>query len=223
MTSPPPLFDLSGKTALVTGSSRGLGLVMARALGLAGASVILNGRNAETLNLAAAELQADGIDCRPSVFDVCDEAGIRTAVAEIEKQAGAVEILVNNAGINIRQPLETFSAEDWDGLMDINLKGAFLVSKQVAPGMIGRKSGKIINVCSMQSELGRPGITPYAASKGGLKMLTRGMAVEWGKHNIQVNGIGPGYFKTELTRPIRNSTGGFAAARRQTGGAIRKS
>lgn len=196
------LFKLTGKTALVTGSSQGLGLTMAQGLLDAGASVILNGRNAKKLTRAIDRLNANKSDIHSVVFDVREENQIQKAIQDVEHNIGPIDILVNNAGINIRHPLENFPVEDWETVIDINLKGAFLVSKIIAQGMIQRKSGKIINVCSMQSELGRTTITPYAASKGGLKMLTKSMATELAKYNIQVNGIGPGYFKTDMTRPL---------------------
>lgn len=196
------LFSLSGKTALVTGSSRGLGLVLARGLARAGARVVLNGRDGTALASAADRLRAEGLDVAVSAFDVTDWAQVDEGIGRAEAEAGPVEILVNNAGIQRRKPLEDFPEEDFREVMESNLTSAFLVSKRVARGMIGRKSGKIVNVCSLQSEVGRPSIAPYAASKGALKMLTRGMAVEWAKHGIQVNAIGPGYFKTEMTRAL---------------------
>ncbi len=196
------LFSLSGKTALVTGSSRGLGLVLARGLARAGARVVLNGREEAVLATAADRLRAEGLDVAVSAFDVTDSAQVDEGIARAESAAGPFEILVNNAGIQRRRPLEDFPEEDFRAVMETNLTSAFLVSKRVARGMIERKSGKIVNVCSLQSEVGRPSIAPYAASKGALKMLTRGMAVEWAKYGIQVNAIGPGYFKTEMTRAL---------------------
>ncbi len=196
------LFSLSGKNALVTGSSRGLGFVLARGLGQAGARVVLNGRDEAVLASAAEKLRSEGLDVAVSAFDVTDSAQVEEGIARIETEVGPVEILVNNAGIQRRKPLEDFPEEDFREVLETNLTSAFLVSKRVARRMIGRKSGKIVNICSLQSEVGRPSITPYAASKGALKMLTRGMAVEWAKHGIQVNAIGPGYFKTEMTRAL---------------------
>jgi gluconate 5-dehydrogenase len=193
-------FDLSGKIALVTGSSQGLGLVMAQGLSDAGATIILNGRHKGKLENV--ELTQSGRPVHLSVFDVTNEKQIQNAVQQIEKNVGPIDILVNNAGINRRFTLESFPLKAWQEIIDTNLKGAFLVSRSVARSMIQRKSGKIINICSMQSELGRETISPYAASKGGLKMLTRGMATEWGQYNIQVNGLGPGYFKTHMTRKL---------------------
>lgn len=196
------LFSLKGRRALITGSSKGIGLAIAKGLAGAGADIVLNGRDAKRLETAAAEMEKQGFTVYTSAFDVCDQDRVGKALEQVEKDAGPVDILVNNAGINLRNPFEDYELEDWDRMMNVNLKGAFIVSQAFGRRMIERKAGKIINICSMQSELGRPTITPYAATKGGLKMLTKGMATEWGKHNIQVNGLGPGYFVTDLTRPL---------------------
>ena len=196
------LFDLSAKTALVTGSGGGLGLVMAKGLASHGAKVILHGRNREKVESAAAELAKAGFNVGSCTFDVADADAVENGVKAITAEHGPIDILVNNAGINLRHPLEEFPEKGWDELIATNLKAPWLVARAVVGGMIERRMGKIINICSIQSELGRPTIAPYAASKGGLKMLTRGMAVDWAKHSIQVNGIGPGYFKTELTRAL---------------------
>lgn len=196
------LFDLTGKIALVTGSSRGLGYTIAEGLGRAGATVVLNGVNEERLNQSVAALKDMGINAHGAAFDVTDSERIQAQVARIEAEIGPVDILFNNAGIQIRKPLETFDEADWRRLFDVNLTGAYLVAKAVVPGMIERRAGKIINICSVQSELARPSIAPYTASKGGLKNLTKGMATDWGKYNIQVNGLGPGYFVTEMTQPL---------------------
>ena len=196
------LFGLSSKVALTTGSSRGIGFALARGLAQAGATVILNGRDVEKLKHAQSSLKSEGIDVHISVFDVCDAPMIQRQLGNLEKEVGEVDILVNNAGIQIRGPLEHFEEENWRKIFDINLTGVFLTSKAVVQGMIRRRSGKIINICSVQSELARPSIAPYAATKGGLKMLTKAMATEWGKYNIQVNGIAPGYLKTEMTKPL---------------------
>ena len=196
------LFDLSGKIALITGSSRGLGYVFAEGLGSAGAAVILNGLDEERLGTAVERMRGSGITAHSYAFNIGDSSACCESIAAIEREIGPIDILVNNAGIQIRNALEEFEDDDWERLMNINLGSVFYVSKYVARGMIERKSGKIINICSIQSELGRPTIAPYTATKGGVKMLTKAMATEWGKHNIQVNGIGPGYFITDMTRPL---------------------
>jgi len=196
------LFDLTGRTALITGSSRGLGLVLARGLAQAGATVVLNGRNQAKLAEAVAALEADGLAASGCAFDVTDAASIDRGVGRIEAGVGPIDILVNNAGIQRRGPLESLDEADWREVMETNLTGPFLVSRRVVGGMIERERGKIINICSLMSELGRQTTGNYAASKGGLKMLTRAMAVEWARHNIQANGIGPGYFLTEMTRQL---------------------
>jgi gluconate 5-dehydrogenase len=196
-------FDLDGRTALVTGSSRGLGLVLARGLAEAGATVVMNGRAADTLEAAVADLTGSGLDARAAAFDVTDADAVEAAVARIEEEVGAIDILVNNAGVQARTPLQDFPLETWDTLISTNLTSAFLVSRAVAGRMIGRERGKIINICSLQSEVSRPGIAPYAATKGALKMLTKGMCADWAPHGINVNAIGPGYFVTDLTRPLR--------------------
>jgi gluconate 5-dehydrogenase len=190
------LFDLSGRTALVTGSTRGLGFALAHGLAGAGARVAINGRTHEACEAAAAEL--DG--AFPAPFDVTDEASIAAGVAAI----GQIDILVNNAGINVRAPLEAFSLEDWQRVLDVNLTSAFLVSRAVVPGMIERGRGKIVNTCSVTSEVGRETIGPYTASKGGLKQLTRAMCADWARHGIQANGIGPGYFRTEINTVLQD-------------------
>jgi gluconate 5-dehydrogenase len=196
------MFDLTGKIALVTGSSSGLGWSLAEGLGKAGATVVLNGRDAAKLAATAAEFAGQGIKTATSLFDVTKPETIAAAIARIEAETGPIDILVNNAGTQQRAPLDQFPDEGWDRLISTNLNSVFHVSKAVVQQMIQRKRGKIINICSVQSELGRPGIAPYAATKGALKMLTKGMAIDWGRHGIQVNGIGPGYFKTELNQAL---------------------
>lgn len=196
------IFNVRGKTALVTGSTGGLGNSLARGLAKHGATVILNGRNREKLSKKVRELSDEGYHVFGYPFDVTDSDQVKDAVARMEREVGAIDILVNNAGITLRAPLETFSEEDWNSVIGVNLTGAFLVAREVVQSMIRHRSGKIINIASVQSELGRPTIAPYTASKGGLKLLTKGMAIDWAKHNIQVNGIGPGYFKTEMTEPL---------------------
>jgi gluconate 5-dehydrogenase len=196
------LFDLTGKTALVTGSSTGIGLALARGLGGAGARVLLNGRNEARLNDAVRTLREEGIDAHAAGFDATSPEDVSKAIARIEAEIGAIDILVNNAGMQRRAPLEAFSHDQWRELMQTNVDSVFLVGKTVAPFMIARGAGKIINICSVQSELGRPNIAAYTATKGAVKMLTKGMAIDWGQHGIQVNGLGPGYFKTELTEAL---------------------
>ncbi|QDL38394.1 glucose 1-dehydrogenase [Rhodoferax sediminis] len=195
-------FRLDGRIALVTGSSGGIGFALARGLGQAGATVVLNGRNAGKLEQAAAALRGEGLQVHTRVFDVTQAASVQAAVDDIESTLGAIEILVNNAGMQIRGPLQDFPEPDWHQLMRTNVDSVFFVGQAVARKMIPRGRGKIINICSVQSELGRPGIAPYTASKGAVKMLTKGMAIDWGPHGINVNGLGPGYFKTELTEKL---------------------
>ena len=198
------LFDLQGKIALITGSGSGLGFAFAKGLGAAGADVVLNGRNEEKLAKAAAELESKGIKTHSYAFDVTVKTQVSENVALIESQIGPIDILVNNAGITRRGPIETLAEQDFKDTIGTNLTGAFLAAQQVAIRMIARKRGKIVNICSLLSEVGRPTNVAYAASKGGIKMLTKNLALELAKHNIQVNGIGPGYFVTELTQPLKD-------------------
>jgi gluconate 5-dehydrogenase len=193
---------LTGRRALVTGSSRGIGLALARGFAAAGASLVLNARDQTALERAAEDLRRQGGTVALAPFDATDGAGVRAAVDRIERDIGPIDILVNNAGMQRRMPLEDYPEETWREIMRTNLDSVFLVGQAVARHMIKRRKGKIINVCSVQSELGRPTIAPYTASKGGVKMLTKGMAIDWGKYNIQVNGLGPGYFKTELNAAL---------------------
>ncbi len=195
-------FRLHGRRALITGSSSGIGLALARALGQAGAALVLNGRNADKLQVAAKGLRAEGLAVSTAAFDVTDSDAVRQSIDAIEDSQGSIDILVNNAGMQIRNPLHEFIDADWHTLMKTNLDSVYFVGKAVAQKMIPRGCGKIINICSVQSELGRPGIAPYTASKGAVKMLTKGMAIDWGPHGITVNGLGPGYFKTELTEKL---------------------
>ena len=195
-------FDLTGRTALITGSSAGIGFALARGLAGAGARIVLNARNADKLEAAAATLRGEGADIVTASFDVTSGAAVKEAIDRIEREVGPIDILINNAGMQRRAPLDQFEEAHWHELMKTNLDSVFLVGQAVARHMIGRKHGKIVNVCSVQSELGRPGIAPYTASKGAVKMLTKGMAIDWGQHGIQVNGLGPGYFKTELNEAL---------------------
>ena len=198
------LFDLTGKIALVTGSTHGLGMAMAKGLGHAGATIIINGNSSQNkIDAAVHEFKKEGINAFGYKFNVADENEVIQAIQKIESEVGAIDILINNAGIIKRIPLIEMEVSEFKEVIDIDLVSPFIVSKQVAKGMIARKQGKIINICSMMSELGRNSVGAYAAAKGGLKMLTKNMATEWGKHNVQVNGIGPGYFATEQTAPIR--------------------
>lgn len=195
-------FRLDGRLALVTGSSAGIGLALARGLAQAGAAVVLNGRDAGRLAQAAAGLRGEGLTVHQRAFDVTSAAEVAAAVDAIEREVGAIDILVNNAGMQRRAPFQDFPAADWEQLMRTNLDSAFHVGQAVARRMIPRGRGRIINTCSVMSEIGRPGIAPYTASKGALKMLTKGMAIDLGPLGITVNGIGPGYFKTELNRAL---------------------
>ncbi|QXP53869.1 gluconate 5-dehydrogenase [Cellulophaga sp. HaHa_2_1] len=198
------LFDLKGKIALVTGSTHGLGMAMAMGLGKAGATIIVNGNSSQDkIDAALTAYKAEGIHAFGYKFNVTDEDQVKAAVKSIETEVGTIDILVNNAGIIKRTPLEDMEVSDFREVVDVDLVSPFIVSKHVVKGMIARKSGKIINICSMMSELGRNTVGAYAAAKGGLKMLTQNMATEWAKHNIQINGIGPGYFATTQTAPIR--------------------
>jgi gluconate 5-dehydrogenase len=196
------LFGLSGAVVLVTGSSAGIGLALARGLAGAGARVVVNGRTRNVVDATVDALRAEGADAHSSVFDVTEPAQIADAVRCIEGEVGPIDVLVNNAGIQRRAPLEDYPEETWRELMRANLDSVFYVSKAVAKGMIARKSGRIINIASVQAELARTNIAPYTASKGGVKMLTKGMATDWGKHGLRVNGIAPGYFKTVLNQAL---------------------
>ncbi|WP_019059162.1 SDR family oxidoreductase [Streptomyces prunicolor] len=194
-----PLFDISGRTALVTGSSRGIGLALAQGLLEAGCTVVLNGRDGERLTKAAAGLPGE---VRTAAFDVTDGPSVAAGIADVEDRVGPLDILVNNAGMQLRAPLLEFTDSDWHRIIDTNLTSAFLVGRETARRMTERGHGKIINICSLQSEVVRPGIAPYAATKGALKMLTKGMCADWGPSGVQVNGLGPGYIETELTQPL---------------------
>lgn len=197
------LFDLSGKRALITGGTHGLGMAMAKGIGLAGAKLIINGHSPDKMQDALDIYRKEGIDATGYLFDVTNDQSVREAIDKIEKEVGPIDILVNNAGIIKRIPVLEMDVADFRQVIDVDLVGPFIVSKHVGKYMVQRKAGKIINICSMMSELGRNTVTAYAAAKGGLKMLTKNMATEWAKYNIQVNGIGPGYFATEQTAPIR--------------------
>ena len=198
------LFNLTGKVALITGATHGLGMAMAKGIGQAGAMVIINGNSSqEKIDNAVAAFKAEGIQAFGYRFDVTSEEEVQNAIKRIESEVSPIDILVNNAGIIKRTPMVDMEVADFEQVIKVDLVSPFIVSKAVVKGMIQRKSGKIINICSMMSELGRNTVGAYAAAKGGLKMLTQNMCVEWAPHNIQVNGIGPGYFATEQTKPIR--------------------
>lgn len=197
------LFDLTGKIALVTGAVHGLGMAMAKGLGNAGATIVVNNHSDDSLQAAVKEYQDAGLKAHGYVFDVTDTAAVEAAIKKIESEVGPIDILVNNAGIIKRTPMVDMETEDFEQVIKVDLVGPFIVSKFVAKSMIKRGGGKIINICSMMSELGRDSVSAYAAAKGGLKMLTKSMATEWARFNIQTNGIGPGYFATSQTAPIR--------------------
>lgn len=197
------LFDLGGRIALVTGSSRGIGLTLACGLARAGARVVLHGRNERVLGEVRAHLASEtGADVFAATFDVTDADAVDAGISHIEAEVGAIEVLVNNAGIQRRTPFTEFPLADWNELIATNLTGAFLVAQRVARGMVERGEGKIVNIGSVQSQLGRAGITPYAASKGGIVMLTKGMCAELAPSGVQVNALAPGYFSTELTQAL---------------------
>ena len=196
-------FSLEGKVALVTGAAYGIGFAIATALAGAGAKIAFNCRSQSNLDKALADYAEKGIDARGYIADVTDEAQVSDLVAKIEKDLGGIDILVNNAGIIKRIPMLEMSAEDFRQVVDIDLTGPFICAKAVIPGMIKKGRGKIINICSMMSELGRETVSAYAAAKGGLKMLTRNICSEYGGANIQCNGIGPGYIATPQTAPLR--------------------
>jgi gluconate 5-dehydrogenase len=198
-----PIFDISERVALVTGSSRGIGRALARGLLEAGCVVVLNGRNGAALTQTRDELsELTGGTVLAEPFDVTDPAAVADGIARIEDRVGPIEILVNNTGAQHRTPFTEFSTEDWHRLVDTNLTSAFLVGREVARRMTPRGQGKIINICSVQSETVRPGIAAYSATKGGLKLLTKGMCADLGPSGIQVNGLAPGYFETELTAAL---------------------
>ena len=196
------LFDLTGKVALITGGGSGLGNAIARGLAEAGATVILNGRRRDKLEEAVAALRQSGLCAALSPFDVTDSSAVNAGIAAATAEHGCIDVLVNNAGMQHRQPIEDFSDADWMKVMNTNVNAAFFASRAVIPAMKARRSGKIINICSILSFISRPSIVPYATSKGGLAMFTKGVAVELASHNIQVNGIAPGFYKTEMNTAL---------------------
>ena len=195
-------FSLNGKVALVTGSNRGIGYSLARGLARAGASIVLNGRDRERTEAAARDLKDEGLAVSTSITDVTDREAVIREVKRIEEQFGAIDVLVNNAGIQHRAPFVEFPVERFDAIMRSNVYGPFFVAQAVAQGMIARARGSIINICSVQSELGRPSIVRYAASKGAIKMMTKAMAAELGSSSSRVNGLAPGYFRTDLNEAL---------------------
>ena len=199
-------FDLTGRRALVTGGGSGLGLAIARGLAQAGADVIINGRNRPRLDAAAAALERDGIGVDVAAFDVTESEAVSSSVAALESER-PIDILVNNAAVNRRAPLDTFSDAEWRLLMASNLDGPFFVARAVIPGMKARQRGKIINLCSLASDLGRPNIVPYATSKGGVRMLTRALAVELAPRKITVNCVAPGVIETDMSADVRELAG----------------
>ena len=197
------LFSLSGRRALITGSGQGIGLTLARGLAVAGAQIVLNDIDSTRLARAVESLRGEGHVVDGCGFDVTKSAEIEAGLGAFNKDERGIDILINNAGIHRRSPLETMPLESWQAVMDVNLTSAFLVARAVVGGMLRRGSGKIINICSLNSEISRPTIANYSAAKGGLKMLTRAMAVEWAGRGLQVNGIAPGYMRTEMTGILR--------------------
>ena len=197
------LFDLTGKVALITGGTHGIGLAIGKVLGQAGARVCVNDLSEEKLEACRAEYRAAGVEVFTLIFNVTDEAAVDAGISRIEQEVGPVDILVNNAGIIKRIPILDMPVADFREVLDVDLVAPLILAKRVAPGMIGRRSGKIINMCSMMSVYGRNTVSAYASAKGGLKLLTANMCCEWAKYNVQINGIGPGYIATEQTAPIR--------------------
>ncbi|WEX74973.1 SDR family oxidoreductase [Sinorhizobium numidicum] len=196
------LFDLSGRLALVTGSSQGIGFALARGLAEHGAAVVINGRDETRIADAVNVLRTEGHVAQPSSFDVTDQISVQAGIERIETEIGAIDILVNNAGMQFRSPLEDFPADKWQMLLQTNVSSAFYAGQAVARHMIARRAGKIINIASVQSELARPSIAPYTATKGAIRNLTRGMATDWAKYGLQINAIAPGYFKTPLNQAL---------------------
>ncbi len=199
------LFDLNGKVALITGGTHGIGMAIGKTLGKAGAKICVNDLSEEKLEACKTEYAQDGIDVFTVVFNVTDEADVDRGISVIEQEVGAIDILVNNAGIIKRIPILDMPVNDFKQVIDVDLVAPLIVSKRVAPKMIERRAGKIINMCSMMSVYGRNSVSAYAAAKGGLKLLTANMCCEWAKYNLQINGIGPGYIATSQTAPIREN------------------
>jgi gluconate 5-dehydrogenase len=203
------LFDLTGKVALITGGTHGIGMAVGKVLGKAGAKICVNDLSQERLDACKEEYAKDGIDVFTLVFDVTNEADVDKGISLIEKEVGSVDILINNAGIIKRIPILDMPLADFKQVIDVDLIAPLIVAKRVAPKMIEKRAGKIINMCSMMSVYGRNSVSAYAAAKGGLKLLTANMTCEWAKHNLQINGIGPGYIATAQTAPIREGNHPF--------------
>ncbi|HUX96414.1 MAG TPA: gluconate 5-dehydrogenase [Bacteroidales bacterium] len=203
------LFDLSGKVALITGGTQGIGLAIGLALAKAGASVCVNGRNLDKLKSCSESFKKERLDVFTLKFDITDENDVDKGISEIESKFGPIDILVNNAGIIKRTQILDMPLDDFREIIDIDLVAPLIMAKRVVPKMIEKRSGKIINICSMMSEYGRKSVSAYASAKGGLKLLTKSMCVEWAKYNIQVNGVGPGYIATEMTGPLREKGNPF--------------
>jgi len=201
----PRHFDLSGRIALITGSSQGIGLALAKGLAEYGAKVVLNGRDGAKLEAAATELRAAGHEAAIAAFDVTDHQAVADGVDRVEREVGPIDILISNAGMQFRTPLEDFPVERWNQLLATNVSSVFHAGQAVARHMIKRGRGKIVNIASVQAELARPGIAPYTATKGAVRNLTRGMCTDWAKHGLQVNAIAPGYFKTPLNQALVDS------------------
>ncbi len=197
------LFDLSGKVALVTGGTHGIGMACGKMLAKAGAKLCVNDIDDAKLASCKEEYKKEGIDVYTVNFNVCSVEGVDKGISQIEKEVGPIDILVNNAGIIKRIPILEMTVAEYEQVIDVDLVAPLIVAKRVAPGMIQRRSGKIINMCSMMSVYGRQNVSAYAAAKGGLKLLTQNMTCEWAKYNVQINGIGPGYIATDQTAPIR--------------------
>ena len=198
----PSLFDLSGRVALVTGSSRGLGRAMAEGLAAAGAHVVINGTDALRVDAAARELQQAGLSAEGAAFDITNEAAVLQAFAEFDRRSLAIDILVNNAGIQLRKPMLELSTAEWHKVLDTNLTAAFVIGREAGRRMVARGRGKVINIGSLTSQLARATVAPYTVAKGGIKMLTQAMAAEWAVHGIQANAIGPGYMLTDMNQAL---------------------
>lgn len=196
------LFSLTGKTALITGSTRGIGFALAKGLGLAGAHILVNGRHSDRVTDAVSRLQTDSVSASGLAADVTEQEQIAAAIHDYETKAGPIDILINNAGMQHRAPLEEFDADIFDQMIAVNLKAAFYTAKALSPHMIKRSNGKIINIASVMSLLARPGIAPYTATKGAIANLTKGMAADWAKYGLNCNAIAPGYFRTELNEAL---------------------